>query len=168
MEWQNKIVGDYIYGMPIYNTLIFLLYRVWVYIQCGQPEAKICLYILYTFTHVFQLSWSVGVVYSVCAKLKVRDNFEECDHDVNIKHNIYIGRSHLAVLPQASYVITVRFQADNWNKYRNMCAKEIGSKMKRKEPIGDDDTIPQELVDKLHHQAITVEDLRVRFEAYCF
>ena len=42
-----------------------------------------------------------------------------------------------------------------------MCAKEIGSKMKRKEPIGDDDTISQEIMDKLQAQALTSEDLKV-------
>jgi seryl-tRNA synthetase len=41
-----------------------------------------------------------------------------------------------------------------------MCAKEIGSKMKRKEPIGDDDTISQEIMDKLQAQALTSEDLK--------
>ena len=43
-----------------------------------------------------------------------------------------------------------------------MCAKEIGSKMKQKEPIGDDDSISEEIMDKLHAQTLTVEDLRVR------
>ena len=42
-----------------------------------------------------------------------------------------------------------------------MCAKEIGSKMKRKEPIGGDEPVPQSVIDKLHDQAITAEDLRV-------
>ncbi|CAI8034420.1 Serine--tRNA ligase, cytoplasmic [Geodia barretti] len=41
-----------------------------------------------------------------------------------------------------------------------MCAKEIGSKMKRKEPIGDGDTISQEIMDKLQAQALTSEDLK--------
>ena len=42
-----------------------------------------------------------------------------------------------------------------------MCAKEIGSKMKRKDPIGDDDTISQEIMDKLHAQTLAAEDLKV-------
>ena len=42
-----------------------------------------------------------------------------------------------------------------------MCAKEIGSKMKRKEPIGEDVSVPPEVVDKLHDQTITAEDVRV-------
>ena len=42
-----------------------------------------------------------------------------------------------------------------------MCAKEIGAKMKRKEPVGDDESVPPEVVDKLHNQTITVEDMRV-------
>lgn len=55
----------------------------------------------------------------------------------------------------------LRYQADNWNKFRNMCAKEIGAKMKRKEAIGDDESVPPEVVDKLHNQTITAEDMRV-------
>ena len=55
----------------------------------------------------------------------------------------------------------VRYQADNWNKFRNMCAKEIGTKMKRKEPIGEDESVPPEVLDKLHNQTITAEDMRV-------
>lgn len=55
----------------------------------------------------------------------------------------------------------VRYQSDNWNKFRNMCAKEIGAKMKRKEPVGDDTTVPEEVMAKLHDQTITAEDMRV-------
>ncbi|XP_069489760.1 serine--tRNA ligase, cytoplasmic [Ambystoma mexicanum] len=36
-----------------------------------------------------------------------------------------------------------RFQADNLNKLKNQCSKSIGEKMKKKEPMGDDDTIPE-------------------------
>ena len=57
--------------------------------------------------------------------------------------------------------LPVRFQADNWNKLRNMCAKEIGTKMKKKEPVGEDDSVPQEVADKVHNQSITAEDVRV-------
>ena len=56
---------------------------------------------------------------------------------------------------------SVRFQADNWNKLRNMCAKEIGTKMKKKEPVGEDDSVTQEVADKVHNQSITAEDVRV-------
>ena len=53
----------------------------------------------------------------------------------------------------------VRFQLDNWNKLRNMCSKEIGQKMKKKEPVGDDATLPEEVVSKL--DSLTPEDVRV-------
>nr|XP_033775074.1 serine--tRNA ligase, cytoplasmic [Geotrypetes seraphini] len=36
-----------------------------------------------------------------------------------------------------------RFQADNLNKLKNLCSKTIGEKMKKKEPMGDDETIPE-------------------------
>ncbi|GIX83310.1 hypothetical protein CEXT_657741 [Caerostris extrusa] len=36
----------------------------------------------------------------------------------------------------------LRHDLDNWNKLKNVCSKEIGKKMKNKEPIGDDDSIP--------------------------
>ena len=61
---------------------------------------------------------------------------------------------------------TVRFLADNWNKLRNMCTKEIGAKMKRKEPVGEDENLSQEVKDKLQDQSISAEDVRVSFIAY--
>jgi len=39
----------------------------------------------------------------------------------------------------------LRFQADNWNKLKNLCSKTIGQKMKKKEPVGDSDVIPEKL-----------------------
>jgi len=33
----------------------------------------------------------------------------------------------------------LRFQADNWNKLKNLCSKTIGLKMKKKEPVGEND-----------------------------
>jgi hypothetical protein len=58
------------------------------------------------------------------------------------------------------HIHVVRFQLDNWNKLRNICAKEIGQKMKKKEPVGDDDSLPEEIVKKL--DSLTAEDIRVR------
>jgi len=43
----------------------------------------------------------------------------------------------------------LRFQADNWNKLKNLCSKTIGLKMKSKEPVGDHDNLPDELIEKL-------------------
>ena len=57
------------------------------------------------------------------------------------------------------HVHVVRFQLDNWNKLRNICAKEIGQKIKKKEPVGDDDSLPEEIVKKL--DSLTAEDIRV-------
>lgn len=39
----------------------------------------------------------------------------------------------------------LRHELDNWNKLKNLCSKEIGKKMKNKEPIGDDDKVPNEI-----------------------
>ncbi|XP_015682547.2 serine--tRNA ligase, cytoplasmic [Protobothrops mucrosquamatus] len=35
-----------------------------------------------------------------------------------------------------------RFRADNLNKLKNLCSKTIGEKMKKKEPVGNSDNIP--------------------------
>ena len=48
---------------------------------------------------------------------------------------------------------------DNWNKLRNVCSKEIGAKMKKKEPVGDNDTLPDEITGKL--DTLTAEIIRV-------
>lgn len=52
----------------------------------------------------------------------------------------------------------LRHRADNFNKLKNLCSKEIGEKMKRKEPLGDDDTIPQTIADDLDN--LTSENLK--------
>lgn len=57
------------------------------------------------------------------------------------------------------FLTTVRFQTDNWNKLRNLCSKEIGAKMKRKEAVGEDDSLPGEITAKL--DSLTAEDLKV-------
>ena len=57
------------------------------------------------------------------------------------------------------FLATVRFQTDNWNKLRNLCSKEIGAKMKRKEAVGEDDSLPGEITAKL--DSLTAEDLKV-------
>ncbi|XP_061830006.1 serine--tRNA ligase, cytoplasmic [Nerophis lumbriciformis] len=36
-----------------------------------------------------------------------------------------------------------RFTADNLNKAKNLCSKSIGEKMKRKEPVGEDESVPE-------------------------
>ncbi|XP_054567769.1 serine--tRNA ligase, cytoplasmic isoform X2 [Eptesicus fuscus] len=39
-----------------------------------------------------------------------------------------------------------RFRADNLNKLKNLCSKTIGEKMKKKEPVGNDESIPENLL----------------------
>ncbi|KMQ87899.1 seryl-trna cytoplasmic [Lasius niger] len=43
----------------------------------------------------------------------------------------------------------LRHRADNFNKLKNLCSKEIGEKMKKKEPLGDNDDVPQAIADNL-------------------
>jgi len=50
-----------------------------------------------------------------------------------------------------------RFAADNWNKLKNLASKVIGEKMKKKEPQGDDDSLPDEIKSKLAQ--VAKEDL---------
>merc|ERR1712007_307627 len=40
-------------------------------------------------------------------------------------------------------------EADNWNKLKNMASKAIGEKMKKKEPVGDSDSLEDSLVEGL-------------------
>ncbi|XP_050401833.2 serine--tRNA ligase, cytoplasmic [Patella vulgata] len=46
----------------------------------------------------------------------------------------------------------LRFRADELNKQKNACSKVIGEKMKKKEPVGDDDTVPAEITEMLTDQ----------------
>ncbi|XP_064425301.1 serine--tRNA ligase, cytoplasmic [Latimeria chalumnae] len=50
-----------------------------------------------------------------------------------------------------------RFRADHLNKLKNLCSKTIGEKMKKKEPQGDDDTVPENAqnLDDLTAQVVT-------------
>ena len=43
----------------------------------------------------------------------------------------------------------LRHQADSLNKLKNVCSKEIGEKMKKKESLGDDQPPPQEILEDL-------------------
>ncbi|XP_011498659.1 PREDICTED: serine--tRNA ligase, cytoplasmic [Ceratosolen solmsi marchali] len=46
----------------------------------------------------------------------------------------------------------LRFQADKFNKLKNICSKVIGEKMKKKEAVGDEDTVPQFIANDLDGQ----------------
>lgn len=55
----------------------------------------------------------------------------------------------------------LRFQADNWNKLKNLCSKTIGLKMKKKEPVGENDAALPEGLDVLENlQALNPETLQ--------
>lgn len=47
---------------------------------------------------------------------------------------------------------------DQLNKMKNMASKSIGMKMKKKEPVGDDDTLPENFPDL---ESLTPEILAV-------
>lgn len=47
---------------------------------------------------------------------------------------------------------TTRFQADQWNKMKNLCGKAVGAKKQAKENDGDSDQLPENF-------KITLEDL---------
>lgn len=53
----------------------------------------------------------------------------------------------------------LRHEADNYNKLKNVCSKEIGQKMKNKEPVGpEDQEVPADIADNLVN--LTAELLR--------
>ncbi|XP_071483184.1 serine--tRNA ligase, cytoplasmic-like [Diadema antillarum] len=63
----------------------------------------------------------------------------------------------------------LRYQADNLNKMKNLCSKLIGEKMKKKEPVGDEnEAVPEEVASKLPEltkeileaHTLTVEQLK--------
>lgn len=46
----------------------------------------------------------------------------------------------------------LRHKADNWNKFKNVCSKEIGEKMKKKEPVGDvNEDVPDSVKSQLEN-----------------
>ena len=47
-----------------------------------------------------------------------------------------------------------RFEADNWNKLKNMASKVIGEKMKKKEPVVDTDSLEDSLVTGLGQMSL--------------
>lgn len=52
----------------------------------------------------------------------------------------------------------LRYRADLLNKLKNVCSKEIGEKMKKKEPVGDDESIPEDV--KSNIDELTQEKLK--------
>ncbi|XP_073856161.1 serine--tRNA ligase, cytoplasmic isoform X2 [Macaca fascicularis] len=56
-----------------------------------------------------------------------------------------------------------RFRADNLNKLKNLCSKTIGEKMKKKEPVEDDESVPENVLnfDDLTADALADADNKV-------
>lgn len=50
---------------------------------------------------------------------------------------------------------TVRYQADQWNKAKNLCGRAIGEKKKAKENEGDNDELPQDF--KINSETLTAD-----------
>ncbi|KAK0161280.1 hypothetical protein PV327_009767 [Microctonus hyperodae] len=63
------------------------------------------------------------------------------------------------VINKDKYWRQLRHRADNLNKLKNLCSKEIGEKMKKKEPVGDDETIPDHITNNLDD--ITSDNLKL-------
>ncbi|XP_014226753.1 serine--tRNA ligase, cytoplasmic [Trichogramma pretiosum] len=53
----------------------------------------------------------------------------------------------------------LRHRADNLNKLKNLCSKQIGEKMKKKLPQGDETEVPAEIAKDLDNQ-VTVDNLQ--------
>lgn len=72
---------------------------------------------------------------------KIRENQQKRFKDVNLVNT---------VIDQDAEWRNRRFKADNFNKVKNVCSKEIGEKMKKKEPQGaESDPIPEEISNNL-------------------
>jgi len=50
---------------------------------------------------------------------------------------------------------TVRYQADQWNKIKNLCGKAIGTKKQAKENEGDTENLPENF--KIHFETLNAE-----------
>ncbi|XP_076638324.1 seryl-tRNA synthetase [Colletes latitarsis] len=61
----------------------------------------------------------------------------------------------------------LRHKADNLNKLKNVCSKEIGERMKRKEAVGNDDNVPKDVLENLENlmpdnlKSLTVTQIKV-------
>ncbi|KAI4504182.1 hypothetical protein M0802_000653 [Mischocyttarus mexicanus] len=70
------------------------------------------------------------------------------------------------VIEKDKYWRQLRHRADNLNKVKNLCSKEIGEKMKKKEPIGDNDVVPNEISNNLDNlvsdnlKSLTVKQIK--------
>lgn len=54
-----------------------------------------------------------------------------------------------------------RFRADNLNKLKNLCSRTIGEKMKKKEAVGNDESLPEDVLNLDDLTADTLTNLKV-------
>lgn len=81
---------------------------------------------------------------------KIRENQRKRFKDVGLVDT---------VVEQDTLWRRLRHEADNYNKLKNVCSKEIGLKMKNKEPAGpEDQAVPSEVAEKLVD--LTGDDLK--------
>ena len=129
-------VNDYVEDMATFTTLMKN------YSTKSFCNAKVAGLGKFFAQRKFWLLWYISVTIKYSSVLLILSL--SLTHSLSLSHS----RTH-----------TVRFQLDNWNKLRNVCSKEIGQKMKKKEPVGDEDTLPEEIIKKL--DSLTAEDVRV-------
>jgi seryl-tRNA synthetase len=79
----------------------------------------------------------------------VRENQKKRFKDVNLVET---------VIAQDTEWRALRFKVDTCNKLKNVCSKEIGEKMKKKEDQGGDEPVPENIANNL--EKIKGEDLR--------
>lgn len=82
---------------------------------------------------------------------KIRENQRKRFKDVDLVNT---------VIEQDGLWRVCRHKADNWNKLKNLCSKEIGDKMKKKQPVGDaNDEVPDNVISNL--EGVTKETLQI-------
>lgn len=74
---------------------------------------------------------------------KVRENQKKRFKDVNLVDT---------VIEKDKIWRQLRHKADNLNKFKNVCSKEIGEKMKKKEAVDDgDDSVSKDILENLEN-----------------
>lgn len=81
---------------------------------------------------------------------KIRENQTKRFKDLNLVET---------VIAKDSEWRSCRHRADNWNKLKNVCSKEIGEKMKKKQAPGNEsDPVPDDVIANL--ETVTSEQLK--------
>ncbi|XP_013786535.1 serine--tRNA ligase, cytoplasmic-like [Limulus polyphemus] len=89
--------------------------------------------------------------------IKIRENQAKRFKDVALVDKVIESDSQWRKL---------RYSLDNWNKLKNLCSKDIGTKMKNKEPIGESDELSNNVLNKLSEltseilQTLTVTQIK--------